>query len=148
LKGDEIDPRQVTHINLPQGSISDPEARIWPFKINLGKQPYDVKHKYLLIPKLAGEGGYWSEFDWHKAATLGAAVSGLAFSGELGFAETDMYWSLSHMIAPKERALQCTDCHGERGRMDWAALGYQADPAFTGGRRHQRLVRTATEGGR
>jgi hypothetical protein len=89
---------------------------------------------------MIGEGGFWTEFDWQKAAELGATESGLSFSGELGFAETDMFWTLTHMIAPKERSLQCTDCHGEDGRLDWRALGYDDDPAFAGGRRYRRLI--------
>ena len=31
--------------------------------------------------------------------------------------------------------LQCVDCHGKHGRMDWKALGYSGDPAVLGGRR-------------
>ena len=45
-----------------------------------------------------------------------------------------MYWPLSHMVATKDKSLQCTDCHGDRGRMNWPALGYPGDPAFLGGR--------------
>jgi hypothetical protein len=41
-----------------------------------------------------------------------------------------MYWPLAHMVQPGDRALQCSDCHGERGRMDFVALGYEGDPAF------------------
>jgi len=37
-------------------------------------------------------------------------------------------------VQPKEQALQCYDCHGENGRMDWAALGYFGDPMTWGGR--------------
>jgi len=40
-----------------------------------------------------------------------------------------MLWPLNHMVAPKENALKCTDCHGEKSRLDWKALGYQkGDP--------------------
>jgi hypothetical protein len=45
-----------------------------------------------------------------------------------------MYWVLSHMVAPKEEALQCHDCHGADSRMDWAELGYYGDPIRWGGR--------------
>ena len=38
------------------------------------------------------------------------------------------------MVVPKEEALQCNDCHGENGRMDWEALGYYGDPIRWGGR--------------
>jgi hypothetical protein len=30
--------------------------------------------------------------------------------------------------------LQCYDCHGENGRMDWEMLGYYGDPMEWGGR--------------
>jgi octaheme c-type cytochrome (tetrathionate reductase family) len=140
IKGDRIEPRQTTHINYPLGSIEDPTAKIWPFKVHRAKQPYDIKHRYLLIPQTVGKGGYWSEFDWRKAVELAGPYTGLEFSGELGFAETDMFWVLSHMVSPKERALQCTDCHGETGRMNWKDLGYEGDPAFQGGRFQRRWV--------
>jgi hypothetical protein len=38
------------------------------------------------------------------------------------------------MVAPKEKALACDACHGDRGRLDWRALGYAGDPMQTGGR--------------
>jgi hypothetical protein len=31
-------------------------------------------------------------------------------------------------VAPKAKALTCDDCHGEKGRLDWKALGYKGDP--------------------
>ena len=114
------------------------------------KQPYDVREKRLIAPMTHGEGGFWNEFDWQKAARLGAEVTGMPFSGELGFAETEMYWTLNHMVSPKERALQCTACHSEDGlglgRLDWKRLGYEGDPAFVAGKRHRRAP--ATEEGR
>ena len=50
------------------------------------------------------------------------------FSGEYGFAETESWWKLNHMVAPKADALKCVACHGDDSRMDWAALGYDGDP--------------------
>lgn len=134
LLGDPIDPTTTTVLNQPLGDIDDPGARIYPFKVHRAKQIYDAVYDYLLQPKTVGEGGYWSEFDWDLAARLGSEAVGLAYSGEFDFAETEMYWLLTHMVAPKESALQCTDCHGEGGRMDWEALGYPGDPLRWGGR--------------
>lgn len=135
LPGEKIDPTQVTELNAPHGEVRGARARIWPFKIHRGKQVYDVEHAYLHTPKTFGEGGYWSDFDWDKALRLGADATGLPYSGTYAFAPTVMYWPLSHMVAPKERALQCADCHGKTGRMDWQVLGYRQDPALGGGRR-------------
>ncbi|PIE21862.1 MAG: cytochrome C [Planctomycetota bacterium] len=146
LLGDVIDPEQVTKLNRPLGDIDDPRAKIWPFKVHRGKQPYDAKEKRLISPMTHGKGGFWNEFDWQKAAQLGGEITGLPFSGQMGFVETKMYWPLNHMVSPKERALQCTDCHSEdgrsidgskRGRLDWQRLGYEGDPAFISGKRHR-----------
>jgi octaheme c-type cytochrome (tetrathionate reductase family) len=134
ILGDIIDPSESTVLNLPQGDVTDPEAKIWPFKIHHAKQLYDADYNYLLQPKTVGEGGYWTEFDWDLAARLGSEAAGLEYSGEYGFAETEMYWALTHLVAPKEEALQCNDCHSENGRMDWEALGYYGDPIRWGGR--------------
>lgn len=134
LKGDRIDPSGVVAVNKPRGSIADGKARIWPFKIHRGKQPYDEEHQYLLVAQTYGPGGFWTEYDWDKALRLGAQAAGLPYSGQYGFVPSVMYWPLAHMVQPGERSLQCGDCHGERGRMDFVALGYQGDPAFRGGR--------------
>ncbi len=134
LLGDPIDPTQVTVLNQPLGDISDPKAKIWPFKIHSARQIYDAQYNYLIQPKTVGEGGYWTEFDWDLAARLGMEAAGLPYSGEYGFVPTTMYWSLTHMVQPKEQALLCNDCHGENGRMDWEALGYYGDPLRWGGR--------------
>jgi octaheme c-type cytochrome (tetrathionate reductase family) len=134
LLGDRIDPDGVTAINPPLGGIADATAKIWPFKIHRAKQPYDEGNRYLLPPTTGGVNGYWTNFDWDNAFRLGAAANGIAYSGRYGFAKTEMYWPLTHMVAPKEKALGCTDCHGERSRFEWTALGYAGDPMKTGGR--------------
>lgn len=135
LLGDRIDSATVTHINRPRGGIRDTRARIWPFKVHRGLQPYDRRHAVLLTPVTAGPGGYWHDFDWDQAFRLGSQATGLPYSGSYGWTRTVMYWPLAHSVAPKERSLRCDDCHGERGRMDWTALGYDGDPIRTGGRR-------------
>jgi octaheme c-type cytochrome (tetrathionate reductase family) len=134
LIGDTFDPSEPLIINPLNGSINDPDARIFPFKVHRAKQPYDTVNNYLLQPKTVGEGGFWTDFDWDQALRLGSEVVRLDYSGEYGFAETWMYWPLTHMIAPSEEALQCNACHGEEGRLDWTALGYPGDPMEWGGR--------------
>jgi octaheme c-type cytochrome (tetrathionate reductase family) len=134
LLGDTINTEGPTDINTPLGSIDDPTAKIWPFKVHRAIQPFDEVYAILLQPKTVGEGGLWSTFDWPSALEAGAQEAGIPFSGEYGFTETEMYWPLSHMVVPGEEALQCFDCHGEDGRMGWEALGYSGDPMYWGGR--------------
>jgi octaheme c-type cytochrome (tetrathionate reductase family) len=146
LLGDTLDPASEADLNPPLGDIRDPEARIWPFKIHRAVQPYDVEFKTLMVPQTVGPGGYWEDFDWDQAIRLGSQVTGLPYSGRFGWANTVMYWPLSHMVQPAENALQCRDCHAQNGRLDWEALGYPGDPAQWGSR-DVRPTAGAPEGG-
>jgi octaheme c-type cytochrome (tetrathionate reductase family) len=134
LPGQRIDPEGVTRLTWPLGDIRDPEAKIHPFKVHRGMQPFDLEHRHLLVPNVFGPDGYWKTFDWEQAIRLGSRASGLAFSGRYGWAQTEMFWPITHMVATKDQALRCVDCHGEHGRLDWDALGYDGDPAFRGNR--------------
>jgi octaheme c-type cytochrome (tetrathionate reductase family) len=135
LLGDPIDPETVTVLNQPSGNIHDPNAQIWPFKVHRATQPFDTAYNYLLQPKTVGEGGFWTDFDWNEAFVLASEVTGVPYSGEYGFTRTDMYWPITHMVAPAGDALTCGECHGDAARLDWEALGYNGDPIEWGSRR-------------
>lgn len=129
LLGQHINPEETTRLNWPQGSREDAKAKIYPFKVMRGVQPYDVQRKIIAVPKLFGKTGYWKSFDWADAVRQGMASVGEEFGGEVAFAETESWWKLNHMVAPADQALKCAACHAdEGGRMDWAALGYETDP--------------------
>jgi octaheme c-type cytochrome (tetrathionate reductase family) len=49
---DQIDPSQPVKVSWPVGSRSDANARIYPFKVHRGNQPYDTQHNTLLVPLL------------------------------------------------------------------------------------------------
>jgi octaheme c-type cytochrome (tetrathionate reductase family) len=126
IAGDKMDPQQVTALNKPLGSRADKSAKITPFKVMRGKQPYDAGNDVFAVPHLFG--GYWNHYDWNKAIADGMTAAGLPYSGRYGFAPTVMYWKVNHMVTPKQQALACDDCHRPGGRMDWKALGYAGDP--------------------
>jgi len=131
--GQKINPDKPTKLAFPLGNIDDGNSKIWPFKLHKGMQVYDVKNKYLLAPKLFPSGenkddAYWKSYDWKRAAKAAEKSSGLPFSGEYGFAPTELYDPINHMVATSEKALSCNDCHGKSGRLDWKALGYDGDP--------------------
>jgi len=128
ITGDRIDPARPTRITAPLGDRNDPAAKIWPFKVHRGRQPYDREYCYFLVPNVHGDKGFWNAFDWEAALRTGARVTGLPYSGTYDFAPTEMYFPLSHMVTSTDEALRCRDCHGERGRIDWTALGYAGDP--------------------
>jgi octaheme c-type cytochrome (tetrathionate reductase family) len=128
LMGDTIDPSKPVPLNKPLGDRKDPNARIMPFKIMRGKQPYDKELKTMAVPHLFG--GYWKHFDWNRAIADGHQAAGLPYSGQYDFVETVMYWKVNHMVAPKQAAFRCTACHREKGGiLNWKALGYARDPA-------------------
>ena len=108
---DVIDPRTIVSVSHPVGEKGDPEARIFPFKIHKGVQPYDKIHKKLLAPMLSGKKGYWETFDMDAAIAHGQKTIGLEYSGEFDYVETTYAFPITHMVAPKENALTCTQCH-------------------------------------
>ncbi len=113
---DKIDPSKVVEVNEIHGSYDDSTARIYPFKVHRGTQPYDAVNKTFVVPKLFGKkgtGAYWAEYDWNKAITVGMEYTGAPYSGKYDFVETKMYWLVSHMVAPKEEAMECEECHSQ-----------------------------------
>ena len=133
--GDKIEPGKIVMLNTLNGDIKVPEAKIAPFKVMRGKQIYDSQNNYLIVPKLFGEGGYWKVYDWNLASQLGMKEVNLPYSGSYAFVETEMYWPINHMVAPKDKALKCNSCHSKDGRLDWKALGYSGDPMKVKGRK-------------
>lgn len=122
LIGDSVNPRVPVKINQLFGSYDDPESKIYPVKIHRAKQIYDTEYKYLIQPKTVsnkkGDGGYWKEFNWQRAAEEGMKLVNLPYSGKYGFIETEMYWPVNHMVSPKEAAVQCSECHTrDEGRL-------------------------------
>ncbi len=126
LLNDEINPDERVSVNKVKGDYHDPDSRIWPFKRMLGAQPYDKQTRRLLATQVYGpdtDTALWSNFDWAKALKVGqadAVASGDAefeFSGEFGFVDNEMFWPITHMVAPKEQALDCQSCHSRDGRL-------------------------------
>ena len=73
----------------------------------------------LVTPHTAGDDktGYWKNFVWDKAIASGMATTGAPFSGQVGFVATEMRWPTTHMVAPKEKAVGCVECHSTNGRL-------------------------------
>ena len=158
--GDKIDPAKTVVLNAPLGDKHNAQAKIFPFKIHRAVQPYDRGRNILAAVKF--EDALWKDFDWAKAVGEGMKAMGTSFSGEVGFVETEMYTAVHHEVAPAKKSFGCADCHAPRNvscarchseavgmnepehtrrvypdapdRFDFKALGYEGDPAVTGGR--------------
>jgi len=120
LFGDKVDGSDKVKINEFMGGPDDPNSRIWPVKVFRGKQPYDVENQTLAVFHTAGKDGaaFWGNYNWDKALKVGMASTAVAFSGKYDFVETEMSWPITHMVAPKEDALSCVQCHKENGRLE------------------------------
>jgi len=118
LFGEKVTEDKVK-INDFQGSANDPNSRIWPVKVFRGKQPYDVGNETLAVFHTAGsdDSAYWNTYNWDKALAWGMKAAGMEYSGEMKFVDTEMSWPITHMVAPKEDALTCAQCHQENGRL-------------------------------
>lgn len=157
--GEKVELEEVVSLNSPIGSYYDPASRITPFRLYRTIQHADAEQKILAIPKVPP--GVLGDYDWEEAVRQGMEGAGLTWSGELAWVETQRYLSVNHGIVARDRALGCADCHSEesvdclqchgeaddldvpaliRARypeqefLDFDELGYDGDPAETGGR--------------
>jgi octaheme c-type cytochrome (tetrathionate reductase family) len=123
LRETKLDPTQVIKINSFEGSPTDGKSKIWPIKVFHGKQPYDVGNNQLVVFHTWGpdDAALWSNFNWDKAIEWGMREIGAEYSGKYAFVATEMSWPITHMVAPKEDALTCAQCHAPSvgvGRLD------------------------------
>lgn len=141
--GDKVTAKNGVYLlNEIQGNISEKNAKIAPFKVMKGKQPYDPVNQVMVVPNLFGKEGFWKTFNWQSASEIGMKKAKIDFSGKIEFVETEMFWPINHMVPPAEEAVKCLSCHGKRGTlMDWEELGYPGDPIKIRGREHNKLVK-------
>ena len=111
--------QQPIWINKYLGSPTDGRSMIWPVKTFTGKQAFDAENKTLVVTHLAGADNtaYWKNLNWEKAIETGMQTAGMPFSGKVDFIETVSQWPITHMVAPKDQALGCTECHAKEGRL-------------------------------
>jgi hypothetical protein len=123
LRETKLDPDKVIEINRFEGSPNDGKSKVWPIKRFIGKQPYDVGNNQLLVFHTYGkdDSALWSNFNWEKAIQFGMKEIGAEYSGKHAFVSTEMSWPITHMVAPKQDALACAQCHTAPGRLDEVA---------------------------
>ena len=117
---DRLDTTQPVVLNALGGSAEDENARIWPFKLMHTKQPIDAESKKLVYMHLFGKdaNAFWKNFDWAKVIQGGQDYMGKDYSGKFEFIETRMWWPITHMVAPANKAVQCDECHVKGGRLE------------------------------
>jgi len=53
-----------------------------------------------------------------QSIQAGMDFVGAEYSGKFDFVDTAMYWPITHMVAPKQDALKCSECHAKEGRLE------------------------------
>ncbi|MBI4774091.1 MAG: hypothetical protein HY788_07920 [Deltaproteobacteria bacterium] len=110
--------------SFPMGGINDAGSKLFPFKYKTATQPKTTSdHRLIAL----------DTFEYLKATgnastaiQKGLANMGYASDTPYEWVVTDTYQLLNHGIEPSSSALQCTDCHGETGRVDLQGeLGYE-----------------------
>ena len=114
-----FDPNAPVDINGFSGAYGDGKSRIWPFKRMHTVMPYDSGRNTLVYNHLWGndDAAYWGNYDLVKSISAGMERSGLPFSGKVGFVDSYSWWPITHMVAPKDAALKCGECHAKDGRL-------------------------------
>jgi octaheme c-type cytochrome (tetrathionate reductase family) len=109
----------VVEVSSIDGSPDDGASKIWPFKISRNNQPYDTQSGVLAVFHSFGfdNDAFTMNYDWQRAITAGMKDAHLPYSGHYGFIKSEMYWPIAHMVAPKQQALQCMQCHTDHGRL-------------------------------
>ncbi|MCI2393187.1 tetrathionate reductase family octaheme c-type cytochrome [Aliiroseovarius sediminis] len=122
-----IDPTATVEVNRINGTADGADSRIWPFKRMEGRQAYDTGSNKLAYSHVWGpttDTAFWTNFNWPKAIEAGMKAAGQEYSGNFDFVDTQMYWPITHMVAPAKDALNCGSCHAEDGRLDGIAAVY------------------------
>jgi hypothetical protein len=115
----------VVGMVVPQGSKDDPSSKLFAFKIHRGKMPVLTEDRWLL-PINVEE--FFANGDIDHAVREAAHVLYGLEDIDYEWVEVKRYMGIFHGVEPAETALRCLDCHGADGRLDWAGLGYEADP--------------------
>ncbi|HPP46369.1 MAG TPA: tetrathionate reductase family octaheme c-type cytochrome [Accumulibacter sp.] len=137
LINDKVEKREdFLTLNKPGGDFADGKSLIWPFKLFKGIQPFDPVNGLLVVPHVAGkdDAAYWKSFNWQAAIEAGMQEVGVPFSGKVDFIKTQMYWPITHMVAPAKDALACSECHRSGGRLE------KIQGVYIPGRDHNRLI--------
>ncbi len=121
----ELDADGRVMMAIPEGSRSDPEAKIYAFKVHRAVLPV-LDGKGWVLPIQTEE--YYAHGDIDRAVRDAAEVYYGIEDARFTWKPTIRYMGVFHEVQPAELALGCLDCHGPDGRLDWQDLGYDSDP--------------------
>jgi hypothetical protein len=110
---------------VPQGSRRDPRAKLFAFKLHRGRLPLLAARNWM-IPITVEH--FFADGKLDEAVRSAAKTHYGIENARYTWTDTTRYMGIFHGVRPAAQALECLDCHGAKGRLDWKALGYKADP--------------------
>jgi hypothetical protein len=121
----KMQPDGTVGMMVPQGSRTDPKARIYAFKLHRAKMPV-LDQKSWIIPIVVEE--FFASGNMDEAVENAAKDMYGIEDASYHWVDTTRYMGIFHEVVPAKQALSCLDCHGPDGHLDWNALGYAGDP--------------------
>jgi hypothetical protein len=118
-------PNGAVVLMAPHGSRGDARSKIHAFKLHRGKLPLLAEREWI-VPIVVES--FFADGDIDKAVREAAKQFYGVEDARYEWVDTERWMGIFHEVAPAARALDCLDCHRPGGRMDWRALGYDADP--------------------
>ncbi len=103
--------------SIPEGFADDesPDSKLYPFKYKTAEQPIlDTTGQLIALDTKV----YFETADPDLATTTGLVNMGHAGNESYSWIITDTYQLLNHQISPASEALTCSECHGDKARMD------------------------------
>jgi len=110
---------------VPDGSLDDPKAKLYAFKLHRGKMPVLADTGWV-VPIQVEE--FFADGDIDRAVRHATEVMYGKGDADYEWVDTTRYMGIFHEVQPASEALSCLDCHGRDGRLSWEALGYEEDP--------------------
>ena len=121
----QFDDQGRVEMAIPVGSRNDPGSRLFAFKVHRARLPL-LAGKDWILPIQTEE--FYAHGDMDRAVREASAIYYHLEDIDYSWVETVRYMGVFHEVEPADQALGCLDCHGADGRLDWAGLGYAADP--------------------
>ena len=113
----------------PDGSVNDPESKLYPFKYKTSDYPLHVPSGSLIALDTSV---FFATADADAAALSGLqnmierGMLSASDSDEIKWVNTDTYQLLNHQVSPHDDAVECNECHLNTERMDLQGkLGYK-----------------------
>jgi hypothetical protein len=94
----------------PVGHVSNPDAKLFPFKYKTAEQPITNLDSRLIAIDTSV---FFATADAVAAVEGGLGNMGLDPSTPYSWIETDTFQMLNHQVGDEDDALGCSDCHGE-----------------------------------